>query len=151
MNQELGVRYYRLALAAASQRDLSGAVVYARYAGLFDAEHQDAAKLLRLCLYELGEPGGEEPPDDRFEAVRALAEQKKWRAAARVAQSIPHQSVRILNIQGCLFAVAKRYSKAADYFAKALTKDRDNRLAATSLVELTLRRKRFWEILGKIT
>jgi tetratricopeptide (TPR) repeat protein len=164
MNKELGTRYYRLALSAAAQRNLSSAVLYARYACRFDSEHQDAAKLLHLCRYELGEQmDGEnaddglnlraaqtdgESVDDGLGTVRALAEKKKWRAAAKAAMTIPHQSVRLLNIQGCLWAAAKNYAKAADYFARALTRDQDNRLAAVCLVDLAQRPRRFWQILG---
>jgi tetratricopeptide (TPR) repeat protein len=148
MNQELGTRYYRLALSAAAQRNLGSAAVYARYACLFDGEHQDAAKLLDLCLYELGEQADGESADDGFGTVRALAEKKQWRAAAKAARTIPHQSVRLLNIQGCLWAAAKDYAKAADYFAQALARDQDNRLAAVCLEDLAQRPRRFWQILG---
>jgi tetratricopeptide (TPR) repeat protein len=159
MNEELGLRYYRLALSAAGRRDLTNAVVYARYACLLDPQHSDAAALLGLCLYELGESEAPRSADapvigeaqditaDALERVRSLMEQKKWRAAARAARAIPHQSVRILNIQGCIFAGAKRYALASDCFAKALAKDRGNRLAAEALAELAPRRKRFWGIL----
>jgi tetratricopeptide (TPR) repeat protein len=134
---EPGTRYYRLALFRAVQRDLSGAAVYARYACLLDPSHDDAAKLLELCLHELGE-------EDDLERVRVLAEQKKWRAAARAASAIPHQSAAALNIRGCLWALAKRYNKAADCFAQALLKDRGSRLAAAGFAETAPRRKRFW-------
>jgi tetratricopeptide (TPR) repeat protein len=150
MDKELGTRYYRLALSAAAQRNLSSAVLYARYACLFDGEHRDAAKLLDLCLYELGEQVDGESVDDGLEAVRVLAEKKKWRAAAKAARIIPRQSVRLLNIQGCLWAAAKDHAKAAGYFAKALAKDRDNRLAVAALAELARRPKRFWQIPGGI-
>jgi tetratricopeptide (TPR) repeat protein len=145
MDKELGTRYYRLALSAAAQRNLSSAVLYARYACLFDGGRRNAAKLLELCLYELGEAAGGE--DDGLEAVRALAKKKDWRAAARAARTIPHQSVRILNIQGCLWAAARDHTQAADCFARALAKDRDNRLAAAGLAELARRPKPLWKIL----
>jgi tetratricopeptide (TPR) repeat protein len=168
MDKELGTRYYRLALSAAAGRKLSSAVLYARYACLFDGEHQDAAKLLDLCRYELGELTDGESADDGLDSqaaqaastipslqnetaglaeVHALVEKKKWRAAAKAARTIPHQSVRLLNIQGCLWVAAKDYAKAVDYFARALTKDQDNRLAAAGLTDLAQRPKRFWQIL----
>jgi tetratricopeptide (TPR) repeat protein len=137
-------RYYRLALSAAVRRDLSGAAIYARYACLLDPENEDAAKLLELCLYELGEVA-----DDGFDQVRALASQKKWRKAEQAARAIPRQSVRVLNIRGCLLAAAKRYAQAADCFAAVLNKDRFNRLAADGFVtanfaQTAARRKWFW-------
>jgi hypothetical protein len=86
--------------------------------------------------------------DAGLAAVRALAEKKEWRAAAKAARIIPHQSVRLLNIQGCLWAAAKDHAKAADYFARALTRDQDNRLAAVCLADLARQApRRFWQIL----
>jgi hypothetical protein len=162
----LGARYYRLALAAAARRDLSRAALYARYAVTLDHEHRDAVKLLRLCRYELGEPGGTErlpeeladsadpgipgEPEKGLEKVRLFAEGRAWREAARAARSLPRQSVRVLNIQGCLWALANDPAKGADYFARALIKDRSNRIASEGLAELTRKRRRFWGILGKI-
>jgi tetratricopeptide (TPR) repeat protein len=137
----LGTHYYRLALFRAVQRDLSGAVVYARYACLLDPSRGDAARLLELCLYELGE---QFPAEEGLERVRVLAEQKKWLAAAKAAGAIPHQSAAVLNIRGCLLAAAGRYNKAADCFARALLKDRGSRLAAAGFAETAPRRKRFW-------
>jgi hypothetical protein len=108
-----------------------------------DPENGDAAKLLELCLYELGENGGGETADDSFDRVRALVAQKKWCKAEQAAQAIPRQSVRVLNIRGCLLAAAKRYVQAADCFATALSKDHFNRLAATGLVETAAKRRWF--------
>ncbi|MDR0377580.1 MAG: hypothetical protein LBH70_07285 [Spirochaetaceae bacterium] len=154
-----GRRYYRLALSAAARRDLSGAAICARYAVMLDPEHRDAAHLLQLCLRELGEPGGMAglPEDsekgiefeqDSLEQVRLLAAKKKWRKAAQAARSVPQQSARILNAQGCLWALAGNPAKAADCFAQALGKDRGSRLAAEGLAELSPKRKWFWGILG---
>ena len=154
LGRDLGARYYRLALSAAASRNLSGAVLYARYAVLLDREHQNAEKLLGLCLRELGESGGAESfpenSDGLLEKVRFLAAEKKWREAARVARDIPRQSARVLNIQGCLWALAKDTAKGADYFIRALGKDRFNHLAAEGLAELIRKRKPFWNILGRI-
>jgi tetratricopeptide (TPR) repeat protein len=154
MHKELGMRYYRLALSAAARRKLSSALLYARYARLFDGEHGDAAKLLDLCLYELGETAGIGGIDGDthadLAAIRALAEKKQWRAALKAARAVPRQSVRVLNIQGCLWAEVKSYAKAADCFARALAKDRDNRLAAAALADLAQRPNRFWKILKGI-
>ncbi|MDR2743500.1 MAG: hypothetical protein LBB98_15315 [Treponema sp.] len=154
LSQALGARYYLLALGAASARNLSAALLYARYAVLLDHEHQNAVKLLGLCRYELGEPGSaeslEENSGDRLEKVRLLVAEKKWREAARAARALPHQSVRVLNMQGCLWALAKDPAKGSDYFVRALGKDRFNQLAAEGLAELTLKRKPFWNIPGRI-
>jgi tetratricopeptide (TPR) repeat protein len=136
---DLEKRYYRLALSAAVRRDLSGAAIYARYVCLVDPENGDAAKLLELCLYELGVGGA----DDGFDQVRAVVAQKKWRKAEQAAQAISHQSVRVLNIRGCLLASAQRYAQAADCFATALSKDRFNRLAAAGFTETAAQRRWF--------
>jgi hypothetical protein len=155
----LGARYYRLALAAAAARNLSGAVLYAWYACELDHEHRDAVKLLRLCRYELGEPGDtadfaepgiSDKMEQGLERIRHLGVGKKWREAAQAARGLPHQSVRVLNIQGCLWALAKDPVKGADCFARALRKDRFNRLAGDGLAELAGKRKRFWNILERI-
>ncbi|MDR2247189.1 MAG: hypothetical protein LBE17_11070 [Treponema sp.] len=164
ISRGLGARYYRLALSEAVRRNLSGAAIYARYAALLDPEHRNAVHLLRLCRDELGESGGTEafpeesrteltiPADSREgrEKIRLLVAGKKWRAAARAARALPHQSVRVLNIQGCLWALAGNRPKAADCFAQALRKDRFNRLAAEGLAELLPKRKFLWGILGEI-
>jgi tetratricopeptide (TPR) repeat protein len=134
--------YYRLGLMAARRRDLKGAALYARYALALNVEHGGAAKLLEICLEELGEsasggnaPNGSETPAGPLAAIRALVEKKKWRAAEKIAELLPIQSVRILNIRGCLLAAAKSYARAAACFAKALTMDRFNSLAAEGFAE----------------
>ena len=147
--RDLSEIYYRMALAAASKRNLSVAVIYARHACLLDAAHENAKKLLDLCLFELGELP--QAPNNEysvvFEQIRDNANRKKWKAAARLARSIPRQSVKDLNILGCIYGCAKLYATAARYFAKALEKDRGNRLAIEGLTDSINRRKRF---LGKI-
>jgi hypothetical protein len=152
LNQSLGARYYRLALGAAVERDLSRAMLDARCACELDGEHENAARLLSLCRYEKGEGcGAEDFPEDSgdcLESVRRLTADKKWREAALAAQAIPHKSVRVLNIEGCLWALAKDYTKGASCFARALGKDRSSRLAAEGLAELATRRKRFGIFLG---
>jgi tetratricopeptide (TPR) repeat protein len=154
LRRNLGRRYYRLALSAAVRRDLSGAVTYARYAVMLDGEHRDAEKLLLLCRRELGEGGGTEgfsdDTEERLEKVKTLAAGRKWRQAARAVRTVPVQSVRVLNVQGCLWALAGNYAEAAGCFARALRKDRGSRIAAEAMAaavaELTLKRKRFWGI-----
>jgi tetratricopeptide (TPR) repeat protein len=139
ISEDLAGRYYRLALAAAQRRDLSAALRYAVFACGLDPGHGDAARLAEICRDELGE--GREPV---LERIGPLVERKKWAAAARAAGSVPDRSVRLLNIQGCLWALAKRYAPAMDCFAKALAKDRGNIFAADALAETGRRRKRFW-------
>jgi tetratricopeptide (TPR) repeat protein len=129
-----GRRYYLLALGAAKQRNLTIALQYVSFANILDPGHSDAARLAEICRYELGET--QEP-----EGVRILAGQKKWKAAALTAKEVSHQSVRLLNIQGCLWALAKRYTRAADCFARALAKDHGNRLAVDAIAEFGRRRK----------
>ena len=224
---EVAECYYRLALSKAVRRDLSGAVRFARNTCLLNENHEKAARLLELCLYELGEentvlndvnklksarmkqtifgkvadiqkkgieqtnteqkyPGIsvdarrevieqtrmkqvalgkaadtkrgnneqtrtkqtplEKPIDiskEIIERISVLAQQRKWRKALRLVSSIPHQSVRVLNIQGCLYACAQRYKRAARLFSDALEKDHANLLAAKGLIESTQRQKLF--------
>ncbi|MDR3320741.1 MAG: hypothetical protein LBS77_07580 [Desulfovibrio sp.] len=137
-------RCYRMALGAAKQRDLSGAVRYARYAIAVNPAHEAAPKLLTLCLGELGESICGNNTSDELATVRALAAQKKWRDAEKAARALPHQSVRVLNLRGCLLAAGKRYAPAAACFAKALTLDRGSALAATGFAETATRRKWWW-------
>ena len=179
MNTELAGRYYRLALSSAARRDLSGAARYARFAYLLDEGQINAAKLLGLCLYELGEPEyarylsteagpppvseapmvsgdspasgdppvsgeGQPPLKDALDQIRSLAGQKKWRKALLQAEKIPHQSVRVLLIQGCLYASAKHFGAASRVFVKALEKDCANPLALAGLAETVKRRKGSW-------
>jgi hypothetical protein len=138
---ELARHYYRMGLGAAKRRDLSAASAYAGFACLLDAEHGGASRLAEICRDEL--EGAEETPE-AFDRIGLLAGQKKWKAAALAAERIPYQSVRILNIRGCLLALAKRYAPAADCFAKALVKDRGNVLAAEALACLGRRRNHLW-------
>ncbi|MDR1904787.1 MAG: hypothetical protein LBQ88_21190 [Treponema sp.] len=143
MKAEIAGRYYRLGLAAAKQRNLSGALRYACFACLLDPGHDGAERLAEICRYELGE-NRDEPQEPGVERLGVLAEQKKWKAAAKAARGLPRQSVRILNMQGCLWALANRYARAADCFARALAKDRGNMLAVEALAELGRRRTYFW-------
>jgi hypothetical protein len=136
---ELGERYYRLGLGAAKGRDLSAALRYASFAAILDPDHGGAARLAEICRHELGEDPGEDR-EAGFERLGLLVKQRKWRAAAKAAAGLPRQSARLLNIQGCLWALAKRRAAAAACFARALAKDRGNRLAAEALAELGRRR-----------
>ena len=150
---DLAERYYRLGLAAAKRRNVSLALRYAERACVLDALSQNdtpdmppdsgAQHLAEICRYELGE---EAAPFENaeMERVSVLAGQKKWRTAAAAAKSVSPQSVRLLNIQGCLWALANRSARAADCFTKALAKDRGNRLATDALVEIGRRRPLFW-------
>jgi hypothetical protein len=159
MAADMAGRYYRLGLAAAKRRDLSSALRYAEFACLLKSlartdapkqngvlhenggpEEDDAARLAEICRCELGNGA----VNDGLEPVAALAGQKKWQAAATAAKAIPRQDARLLNIQGCLWALAKRYARAADCFAASLAKDRGNRLAADALAEIGRQRKYFW-------
>jgi len=142
MIDDLAVSYYRLALSAAAQRDVSAAAMFARYACMLNQNHENAAKLFGLCMNELGY--FETDSSEVLMGIRALAGQKKWREALNRAKSNHNNSVRMLNIQGCLYACAKRYGKAARFFSKALEKDRGNRLATACLAEVTRLRCGFW-------
>jgi tetratricopeptide (TPR) repeat protein len=135
----MAARYYRLGLAAARRRDLRAALAYAEFARLLDPEHGAAARLGEICRIELGEAGENREPD--MERIGLLAAQKKWKAAARAAKGLSRQSVRLLNIQGCLWALAKRHGSAAECFAQALERDRGNTLAAEALARLGRQRK----------
>jgi tetratricopeptide (TPR) repeat protein len=130
--------YYRLGLAAAKRRNLSAALSYAEFSRLLEAEHEGAARLAEICRAELGESG--ETPEPEFDRLGLLAGQKKWKAAVLAAKDLSPQTVRLLNIRGCLWALAKRYRPAADCFTRALAKDRGNALAAEALVCLGSRR-----------
>jgi hypothetical protein len=134
----MGARYYRLGLAAAKRRDLRSALGYADFARLVEPEHTGAARLGEICRIELGEDGSREP---ELEGIVLLAGRKKWKAAALAAKGLSGQSVRLLNIEGCLWALAKRPDAAADCFAQALARDRGNALAAKALAQLGRRRK----------
>jgi tetratricopeptide (TPR) repeat protein len=135
----MGRRYYRLGLAAARRRDVRAALAYAEFARLLDPEHEGAARLREICRIELGELGSAGEPE--LEGIALLTGKKKWKAAALAARGLPGQSVRLLNIEGCLWALAKRYASAADCFAQALERDRGNSLAAKALAHLGRRRK----------
>jgi hypothetical protein len=134
---DLARRYYRLGLGAAKRRELGAALSYAELAALLDPSHDDASRLAEICRIELS------APEEELETIRLLAGQKKWKAAALAAKDIAPQNARLLTIQGCLWALAKRYGSAARCFAGALAKDRGSLLAARALAQLG-RRRNFW-------
>ncbi|MDR1411209.1 MAG: hypothetical protein LBI91_03275 [Spirochaetaceae bacterium] len=141
--EEIGRLYFRLALGSAQERNLSAALGYVSFARILDPEHGGAARLEELCRHELGEDAGE-TREGGFERLGFLARERKWKKAADAARGLPSQNVRLLNIQGCLWALAKRYVRAADCFAGVLARDKGNRLAAEALAELGRRRVCFW-------
>jgi hypothetical protein len=132
--EELAGLWYRMGLGAAQRRNLSAALSCAALARVLDPDHGGAARLGELCRLELGEAG-------EAEDIRLLAGQKKWKAAARAAARVPRQTVRLLSIQGCLWALAKRPARAAECFAGVLARDCGNRLAAEALAFLGRRRR----------
>jgi tetratricopeptide (TPR) repeat protein len=138
--EETARRYYRLGLGAAERRDLSAALRYADFACILNPGYEDAVCLGEICRHELG--GEEEEP--ALERLGLLAGQKKWKAAALAARGVSRHTVRLLNIQGCLWALAKRYDLASDCFARALEKDRGSTLAAEALASLGRRRNCLW-------
>jgi hypothetical protein len=139
--EELAGRYYRLGLGAAERRNVSAALGYADFACMLNPGHENAARLAEICRHE--RDGAGEAQEAALEKIVLLAGQKKWKAAALAAGRVSPQTVRLLNIQGCLWALAKRYAFAADCFAGALAKDRGNALAAEALASLGQRRKYF--------
>jgi hypothetical protein len=131
-----------MGLGAARRRDLSAALACAEFARALDPEHGGAARLAEICRIEAG--GGETQEPEMEACLRdivLLAGKKKWKAAALAVKHASCQSVRFLNIQGCLWTLAKRYGAAGDCFAQALAKDRGNVLAAEALACLGRRRK----------
>jgi hypothetical protein len=138
--EEIARRYYRLGLGAAKRRDLSAALRYAEFACILSPVYEDAVCLRQICRDEL-EGEKDEPA---LERISFLAKQKKWKAAALAARAVSRQTVGLLNIQGCLWALAKRYGFAADCFAGAWAKDRGNTFAAGALASLGRRRNCLW-------
>jgi len=143
MSTELAEVYYRMALSAANHRNLSRAVILAQTSYELGGG-ENVAALLRLCRYELGDLRA--APQPELEPILERVQRKDWRGAARLAWSIEHQSVRVLNMQGCIYACAKRYSTAARFFARALEKDHGNQLATDGLVAAVSHRKWRWRL-----
>ncbi|GHV80485.1 hypothetical protein AGMMS49944_22760 [Spirochaetia bacterium] len=131
--QALAHRYYRLGLAAAKQRHVSTALRYAGCASVLDPENSDTAYLAEICRHELGGSLTEEQIPGE---AAALIKQKSWSKAARLLRKVQDQSVRLLAMQGCLWALAKRRALSADYFVRVLAKDSGNPLALEALTEL---------------
>jgi hypothetical protein len=132
VHQALSHHYYRLGLTAAKQRYLTVALKYAECAFLMDPENADASALAEICRNELGcALTSEQIP----EQVITLIQQKNWLEAARVLEKVSQQSVRLLSVQGCLWALLNRWVLSADYFARVLEKDRGNQLALEVLTQ----------------
>ena len=167
MSEGLDTGYFRLALDKARQRDLSGAIAHAQCALRINAENDQARKLLGLCLYELGELDDaakalagcdglaetsyaeRERMAEALRQARELCQQRKWRKAAALLQDLPHQSVRILIMRGCIKANAGNYPAAAKLFARALEKDRGNRLAGEYLTEAARRMRLLYDLTAR--
>ncbi|MDR1250743.1 MAG: hypothetical protein LBK62_01105 [Treponema sp.] len=156
-SETMARRCYRLGLGAAKRRDLGAALDYTTLARALDPGHEGAARLAEICRRErggaddMGKPAVENIEDienieniEGFEGLMSLVRQKKWKAAAEKAKGLPRQSVWLLSVQGCLWALAKHYDSAIDCFAGALARDRGNLLAAKALVGLGRQRKSFW-------
>ena len=151
--------HYLIALSAASERDLSRAAMHARFSHMLCATEK-ASHLAKLCMEELGETPGRPVrlinvggmalvahtprADDGLAGIRSLVKDRKWLAAACQAKALPKQSVRVLNMRGCIYAQARLYGKAIECFSKALEKDCGNRLAIEGLAEAIRRRREFW-------
>ncbi|MHC6202659.1 hypothetical protein ACYULU_05630 [Breznakiellaceae bacterium SP9] len=141
MKKALSRRYYRLGLAAAKEWYLSAALRYAQCASDMDPQNTDAARLAQLCRYELeGSPDEELLPGE----AAVFIQQKKWSKAARLLGKVSHQSIRLLAIQGCLWALAKRRTLSDACFSRVLAKDRGNPLALQALTEQRPQRNFFW-------
>jgi hypothetical protein len=80
-----------------------------------------------------------------LDEAEQFARRGKWRTALKTVEKIPHQSVRLLNIRGCILAGAKRYARAGKLFAAAMEKDAGSRAASTYLRETAKREMSFWE------
>jgi tetratricopeptide (TPR) repeat protein len=162
LSEELGRGYYLLALSAAERSDLSAAVRFAARAVSLGNARDNVRRLMGLCLYELGEM---EKAADLLAAfpdladsarkvcastraglgeVERFARRGRWRAALRAAENIPHQSVRVLKIRGCILAGAGRYAGASRLFASAWEKDGGDHAAAEYLRETARHATSFW-------
>jgi len=155
MSVELAKRYYRLALFCARKDDLSGAVKYAQRSLRLNADDASARKLLGLCLYELGELDGAlsafegsaefseevrselKRTGETLKRARELASGKKWRKADALLRGDVRQSVKILNIRGCVKAASGRRRAAAQLFALALEKDVGNHAVVEYLAQVS--------------
>jgi tetratricopeptide (TPR) repeat protein len=129
-----------------------------------DSSLDSASRLLGLCLYELGDmenaaailaavPDLADGAREACERERAglseagrLARLGKWRAALAVAEKIPHQSARLLNIRGCILAGAGRYAMALRLFAMAAEKDAGGSAAPKYIAEAAKRKQSIWRM-----
>jgi tetratricopeptide (TPR) repeat protein len=161
---DIGRILFLLALSAAKNGDLTTASLFAaRSAQLLD-EPKDALRLWVICQYELGgsvsssliyfENDHEfldglgdsiKLTDAGLDAVRAHIARGKWRLALKAAESIPHQSVRVLNIRGLILASAGRYAAAAKLFSAAFEKDRGGHAAPMYLKESVGKMNAIWK------
>jgi len=142
MTEDIAVCFYRIALSAAVRHDLNSAVEYCRLAILFDESHKNAIKLLSICLHELGYSDHDDADD--IQMIKTLSMQKKWREAVRLTKKSSNRSVRMLNIQGCLYSCARLYGRAVRSFSEALSKDCGDQQAVACLAEATRLRDSFW-------
>jgi uncharacterized Fe-S cluster-containing protein len=148
--------YYRLALARAKARDLTGAINYARCSLYVNPENERAKKLLEICFLETGCPtyfkasqDGVEGPLEALKSLKGILGHTEGENAVTglitrikamsLINDIPDDNVRVLNIKACACAVLGKRKKAARFFAMALERDRGNRLAAEGLRQVCKR------------
>jgi tetratricopeptide (TPR) repeat protein len=153
---DIAAMYYGLALARAKERDLTGAINYARCSLDIDPENERAKKLLEICFLETGCPmrpqtsqGGAEGPLEALKRLGGICKHTGGKnAVARVLwrfkampliNGVPDGNVRVLNIKACVCAVLGRRKKAARFFAMALERDKGNKLAAEGLRQVCKR------------
>lgn len=155
MSDDSSRLWYSMALSRAVHNDVSGALRLGLALKEKNAADlpPELDKLIGLCLHRLGNYSAagrffagfpvlaEETESDRERALAAFSEVRrltgefrrgffaklKHRKALAVLEKLPHQSVRVLNIQGCLHAFLGKEGAAASCFSMALELDRYNK------------------------
>lgn len=119
-----------------------------------ESEGTEPADAVRREAGEMRETLARDADKTRETLARAAAlnRQGKWRKALRTTQPL-RPTARILNIQGCLYAAAKRYPAASTCFARALAADTGNPDAARYLRAISERlphKPTLWSLLRGI-
>ena len=68
--------------------------------------------------------------------VKNREAKKRWKTAEQIARRLPHQSVYVLNLRGCLLTLAGQRAKAAACFTRALKTDNGCKKAMEGLMQI---------------
>lgn len=130
------MRYYRAALAAAAQGDISSAVYFVRCSMLLNEDAPNAARLLNLLEQQ------NTIEAETLNRLRVLINARKYRKALKI--ELPKTS-KAHTVRGLLFAQLKQYRSAKEELTAALLLNSGNNIAKQALIHCSQKRRRLFK------